>query len=401
MAVLIVGAMPFRVYGSFPVVNSISILDILLLLAAFTLMLDLAFRPLDTGYRGLFLILSVPLIVSVISLAWSQDRPATLRSALIYFEGLIAFLFVVRELEGLSPTRVMNYLRWFAYLLIIPAILLLLHVPGFAPQELGLSETSGTYASYYTRLSHPILGRSNNLATVLAFLAPLLLYWGYSRRDRRFTRAGYVVLLAILLTLSRGVILALLIGGAAYLLFVRSQRMSSGGLAGKIAVAAGLGAVAIGVFYTVNPSTHEYFQDRLTLANVTGRQDVLSEGFGKVSSRPILGFGAGVTPDEDTTLEAGVHNTYLQQALAFGLPVGLLVSLALCAIVGVFLARRRFTPLAEVIGYTIIVQLVIFAFESSFEGTVLRVLFYLSVGLAVGLLRSVEAESRTAVGPAP
>jgi O-antigen ligase len=235
---------------------------------------------------------------------------------------------------------------------------------------------------------------------VLAFLAPLLLYWGHTRRDRRFTWAGYVVLLAIFLTLSRGVILALLIAGAAYLLFVRGQRMFGGALGSKLAVAVGLGAIAIGVFYTANPSTHEYFQDRLTLANVTGRQDVLSEGFGKLSSRPVLGFGAGVTPDQDASLEAGVHNTYLQQALAFGLPAGLLVSLALFAIVGVFLARQQITPLAGVIAYTIMVQLVIFAFESSFEGTVLRVLFYLSVGLAVGLLRSVEAESKAGLGPA-
>jgi hypothetical protein len=45
-----------------------------------------------------------------------------------------------------------------------------------------------------------------------------------------------------------------------------------------------------------------------------------------------------------------------------------------------------------VIGYAIMVQLLSFIFESTLEGTVLRVLFYLSVGLGAGLLRSLEAE---------
>ena len=46
-------------------------------------------------------------------------------------------------------------------------------------------------------------------------------------------------------------------------------------------------------------------------------------------------------------------------------------------------ANRHSRALSGVIAYTILVQLVSFLFESSFEGTVLRVLFYLSIGLAV------------------
>ena len=47
------------------------------------------------------------------------------------------------------------------------------------------------------------------------------------------------------------------------------------------------------------------------------------------------------------------------------------------------------------------VQLVIFLFEASFEGTVLRVLFYLSIAMAAALLRSVEAESAATVSGSP
>ena len=81
--VLVAAAMPVRIGDSFPVVRSVSILDLLLLAAAASLYLDLAFRPLDLGYRALFGILCVPLVLSKVSLVWSQDRPATLRSMII------------------------------------------------------------------------------------------------------------------------------------------------------------------------------------------------------------------------------------------------------------------------------------------------------------------------------
>ena len=118
----------------------------------------------------------------------------------------------------------------------------------------------------------------------------------------------------------------------------------------------------------------------------------------KIVNRPLLRYGAGATPDRDPLLGQGVHNTYLQQVLYFGLPLGLLVSLALVGTAGMFLARGRSIAIAGVIGCSLMVQLVIGLFESSFEGRVLRVLFYLSMGLATALLRAVEGESASIVG---
>jgi O-antigen ligase len=399
MAVLIAAAMPLRLSTDIPVINSVSVLDILLIVAALTLYLDLAVRPPDPGHRTLLWILSVPLLLSVISLVWSHDRTATVRSAFIYAEGLVAYLFVIRELYGLSAARIVTYIKRFAYLLIIPAALLLLHVPGFQPQEAGLSETSGSYLSYYTRLSHPILGRSNNLATVLAFFAPLLLWWGHTYRDRRVTVAGVVTLVAIFLTLSRGVLLAFAIAGVLYAPFALGRRrLGRPGLGFKVTAFVTLGFAAIAIFYTVNTETREFFAGRLSAENVSARSALIAESLSDIAAQPLLGYGAGAAPDEDPRLAVDVHNTFLQQVVYLGLPLGLLACLALCAIAGFFLARRA-TPLAGAVGYAVIVQLVLLLFESSFEGTVLRVLFYMSVGLAVALLRAVEAERR-AVAPA-
>jgi hypothetical protein len=397
MIVLVAAAMPVRIADSFPIVNSVSILDILIVIAAGTLFLDLAFRPPDIGYPQLFWLLCFPFFVSIASLVWSQDRPETLRASFSYGEGLIAYLFVVRELSYLPSARVITYVKRYAYLLIIPGVLLLLHVPGFAPDLPGVKHSSGDYISYYSRLSHPVLGRSNNLAAVLAFFVPLLVYWGHTRHDRGIRRAGYIALLAIFLTLSRGTLLAFVIAGLLYAPFASGSRRKArgGGVGRRVGLAVVLGVVAIATFDALNPATHEFFRGRLTLANVSGRSELLSMSLPKLENRPLLGYGSGVTPDHDPLLAEGVHNTFVQQALSFGLPLGLLVSLALLGIAGAFFARRGSTALAGVIGYTVLVQLVSFLFEASFEGTVLRVLFYLSVGLAAGLLRATEAESRS------
>jgi O-antigen ligase len=401
MVVLVAAAMPVRLGESVPVVDSVSILDLLLLVAAATLFLDLAFRPIDSGDRAVFRILCVPLVLSAASLVWSQDRPTTLRSTIIYAEGLVAYLFVVRELDGLTPARIITYVRRYAYLLIVPGVLLLLHVPGFEPEEPGLSHTSGTYLSYYTRLSHPVLGRSNNLATLLAFFAPLLLYWGHARRDRRTTVAAIVALLAIFMTLSRGVLLAFLLGGVVYApLAIGRPRIARGGLPAKLLAIVALGVIAIAVFYTLNPATNEFFAGRLSLANVKDRSELIERALTKISHRPALGYGAGVAPDQDPLLSENVHNTFLQQALSFGIPLCALMSITLCALPALFLVRRT-TPAAGVIAYILIVQLVLFLFESSFEGTVLRVLFYMSVGLMAALLRSIERGPPTTMAERP
>ena len=111
MLVLLAAAMPVRLSGSILFLNSVSILDILLIVVAVTLFLDLAFRPPNLGYRGLFLLLCVPLVMSVLSLVWSEDRSASLRAVLISLEALVAYLFVVREMRSFPAARVAEKAR--------------------------------------------------------------------------------------------------------------------------------------------------------------------------------------------------------------------------------------------------------------------------------------------------
>jgi hypothetical protein len=415
MAVLLAAAMPVRLVHSVPVASSASILDLVLIAAAATLFMDLAFRPVDVGYRELFLLLCVPLIFSAISLVWSEDRNASVRAVLIYAEGLVIYLFVVRELADLPPARIITYIKRYSYLLIIPGVLLLLHVPGFEPRT-DAARSSGDYLRYFSRFSHPVLGSSNNLATPLAFFAPILLYWGHTRKDRRATIAAFVSLIAIALTQSRGIVLAFAVSGVLYApLAVRGRSAAVRGMGAKVVATVLVGIAALGVFYAVNSSTHEFFKNRLSPSNVTDRSGAIFLSLGSIAKKPLLGYGAGVNPPTELFTSPGhvaalglysdvpaqrtggapeLNNTYLQQALYFGIPAALIISLALCGTAGVFLARRRSIALAGVIAYALMVQLVSFLFERSFEGTVYRVLFYLSVGLATALLRSAEQESQ-------
>ncbi|MGI5193026.1 O-antigen ligase family protein [Streptomyces sp. CA-288835] len=395
MLALFAAAMPLRIPMDNPVFHSISILDIILCFAAVTLALDCALHPLNIGYRPLFTLLCVPLLVCGISVAWSQDRFATLRATTVYAEGIIAYLFVLRELGGASPTRVIVYVKRYSYLLIIPAVLLLLHVPGFAPQEPDLPRTSGDYLSYYSRLSHPVLGRSNNLATVLAFFVPLLFYWGHARHDRRFMRAGWITLVAVVCTMSRGVIFALLAVAliAALSSLIRSRWIDSRTV-GKIAAGVAVVTTAIVFFQRFNPSARKFISERFSESNITIRSDLARKALGEIAARPLLGYGGGVAPDRDRRLPIDVHNTYLQQMVYFGLLLGLVVSLVLIGTAIFFFSRWRIGTINRVIGFSLMAQMLIFLTESSFEGTVLRVIFYMSIGLAAALARACEGERR-------
>jgi O-antigen ligase len=388
--VLIAAAMPVRLASSVLGIDSVSVLDILLGAVAITLFVDLAFRPLDIGPPKLFALLCIPAVVCGMSMLWTQDRGATLRATVIYAEGIVAYLFVVRELTGASPGRVMTHIRRYSLLLVVPAVLLLLRVPGFQPEETGLPQDSDRYLSYYTRLSHPALGPSNNLATVLAFFVPLLLYWGHVRHDRRFTLAGAVTLVAVVCTLSRGVMLGLLTAAVLAGLGSLLRRRHVGSLlVGRIVAAVVVVAAAATLVYRLVPHSDALLASRFSLVNVFTRSQFAVEAIEKIAERPLLGYGGGAAPDGMWNL-ARVHNTYLQQMVYFGVPLGAFVSFVLIGTAVFFFSRWRTSALSRVVGFTLIAQLFVFAVESSFEGTVLRVLFYLSLGLATALVRASE-----------
>lgn len=400
-ALVLGAAAPVRAGSDLPLVGSVSLLDGVIVVVGMSLLATTATTlRLDVGYPRLFALLTFPLVVNTVSLAWSQDAVETLRASLSYIEGLIAYLYVVRATRGVAAERIVALLRRFGYLLLVPPALMLARVPGFAPQLPGLSTTSTDYVGYYTRLSHPFIGRSNNLATVLAFVVVILLWWGMTRGDRRSTRAGVVVAAAIVATLSRGVILSLAVVACWYLVVVGPRARLTAIRIGALVAASG--ATAMLLLFAVAPEASQHLASRLDPANLTDRSQLASTAIAKVAARPLLGYGGAVTPDNEPTLTAGVHNTYLQQILSFGVPLGVAVSLSFVGLAWFFFARAGPGTAGRVLGASLLVQLLIFTNQSSFEGVVLRVIFYLSVGLGAGLLAATEPATPEPSGsPAP
>jgi O-antigen ligase len=396
-AVLLCAACPVRIFVPTGLTSSFSILDLLVLAALGSLYVDAAVtRRLDLGPPLVLAFLTLPLLANLLSIVWTQDLVATVTSAVVYLEALVLYLFALRITHGLPASQIVRAMRLFVYLLLIPAFFLLFGVPGFGPQELNLSRTSSDYVGYYSRLSHPFIGRSNNLATALAFFVFIFIVWGIRHRNRPTLVAAGVCVTGVALTLSRGVTLALAVSGLLLFFSTRRWRSRRSGRkgrwrgAGLVAVGVLVALVAVWALFQWNANTRDFSSGRLSANGASERGNRYVVALDKIVQRPYLGVGAGAVPDDDLALSGGVHNAYLQQFVAYGIPLG---TLSILCLIGVWWSTARLDPAMRTgVSYAVLTQLLLFMTESSYEGTVLRLILYLSVGLGVALLR---AEYRT------
>ena len=392
---LLAAAVPWRYYGSFPLVASLSVLDVAVVAAAGVLLARHAMLPSPptVDVWPVVLVAVLPALC-VASLVWTADVPATIRESVSYAEGMVALAFAMQQTRGMSPERIVRLLRRFLYVLLVPPALLLAQVPGFLPQQPDLSISSGDYLSYFSRLSHPFMGRSNNLATVLLILCVVLVYWAITRHHPATYVAALVCVIAVFLTISRGAIVALLAAALFFLLLgprpaPRDRR--------RLVVASGVFALCLAVagaaFYLFNPATQTFIGGRVSLENVLGRESRVAIGMDYLLRQPWLGYGAGTTPLNDPLIGGGVHNTYLQQLLAYGVVLGFVAVLSLLGLAHHFL-RRQAAGLRRAVGLTMVAVLVNLLVESSFEGSALRVIMYLLFGMLVGLVLAHQEAAR-------
>ncbi|MGY1618370.1 O-antigen ligase family protein [Geodermatophilus sp. SYSU D00691] len=403
---LLAAAAPYRYYGSFPLVASVSVLDAAVAVAAVVLVVRGAMMPAGaTGDRRAAGLVSVLPVLCVLSVLWSVDQEATIREVASYAECLVVYAFAVQQTRGLPADRIIRMLRVFLYALLIPPVLMLLHVPGFEPQQPGLTTNVGDYLSYFSRLSHPFTGRSNNLATILLMLCIVLIAWALTHRDVAAYVAALVGTVALVLTFSRGGIVSLLVAGLVAVL-LRGPRRGPLRLRPIVVSVVSLAVVATAgwIYFTASPVASEFVGGRLTLTTVEDRQQRYTVGLEFLLQRPFLGYGAGAVPGGNPYLSEGVHNTYLQQLLAYGVVLGLLGVLSLIALAVHFL-RRPALVMRRAVGLVLVALLVNFTVESSFEGAALRVVIYLLLGMLVGLSLAdgtvPTAERPPARAPAP
>lgn len=339
--------------------------------------------------KRILLAMLIPTLLTLASLLWSAELADGLLSAVSWIEAIIVIIFVTVSLGEKSPSDV---IRWFARLglaLLIAPILMYLHVRGFEPPA-QVDRMSGDFLSYYARFSHPFLGRSNNLATILVILYLPLAYWAGKYHRHRF--AALVLGVAVLLTLSRGVILALVI--SAVLLTIR-ERDRVAKLARYLVIPLIVALPIELIMMASIPVVGENIAERASAAGVIARQGILIDGAANLSHNLWIGAGAGAGES--------VHNTFLQQLIYFGLPLGLVVVVCLLQVPRWFFVAPAVNTLSHGLAWAsgcgVVAGYLTFLTESSFEGMLLRPVIFLCFGLCVSLTQAgLRLDGQTSLG---
>ena len=409
-AALLLGAaaFPFRFYVELGFFRSFSVLDIVLVVAGLVLLLAVirSDGKLFVGDHLVLTLLALPVLVAIASISWSDYPAVSVRYVTHSLEGLVAYLAVVGVMRNFSSRAVFRAMSGFLIALLVGSLLFYLQVPGFdrpvtiAELEPESNEYSEWMTGFYSRLGHPFLGQSNAFATVLIFFVPVFVAYARWADSGAARLVAMLCLVAVMLTLSRGAALALVLAMAVYALSAfrkvprRSLRrwMPAAGAA-LVAMAGPVG------FALSNPELAEVIlESRLGDESFAVRLDTLQATVDKISSRPLLGYGAGVAGQLDVDIASGVHNTYIELVLSYGVPLGIAVSLCLL-LLAYAVPRRRMArgigPLAAGAAAAIVAVLGVFLTQASYESGPLRVVLCLSIGMTITLLRSAAREVRT------
>lgn len=389
---------PARLEHGWAFFSTVSVLDpVLLVLSAWVFLASILRGRVSVGEQRVFLVLMLPFVFTLISLAWTLDVSETLKSVVVYGAAVAAYLITLSVFSQWPIVRLLKVTIVLAWILVLTAVVS--YVPGsplapertFAHQNL---EHSGFLLSYYARFSHPFLGLSNSFATVLVMLIPLV----YAAKRVGVWPVGasatvMVLVAAVLATGSRGVILAmLLVFGflGLYRLYRRGTlpRGLFGGLFGVVGLLVG--------FLWLSPEALQHVEGRLSAANVDGRLAAFAAALQVGWQGYPFGIGAGVSLGavSDVGLRS-VHNAYLQNILWFGLVGGAVLSLAMWLLPWMVFRIKTLTEDGRVmkvaVATSVLLLMLVNLSQASWEGSVLRVWVYVIVGLGIVMVRKLDA----------
>lgn len=389
---------PFRVEYGWWLFSTISVLEVVLVLVFVSVSVMAALRGrLCLGDRRVFFLLALPVLLSLVSIAWSVDASETFKAIVVYGAALATFLVTVALLKDVSVRALVLLVLLLPIALIVTAVLSYLPNSVLRPELVMPSSVllqEGFVLSYRARFSHPFLGLSNSFATILAMLLPLVLLvrrLGFWRQWSWFV--AVLTLAAILATGSRGVILAVVLafGVVFFWRLVLRGRVPLRGIF-LIIVAAVLAAG----FIWGNPVAREHLADRFSTRNIESRLHSFSAAFEVLKGHP-QGVGSGVYfgSVSDVPLRS-VHNSYLQNLLWFGWVAGLLLTIAMWFLPLAILRMRTLTEPAryvkQALALSVLTLLFINLSQASWEGSVIRVWVYFLIALGVMVVRQVDVQ---------
>jgi len=360
-----------------------SVLDVACYLALLVLVGDLWARGWVRPPGVLIALGLITGVLAAFSAGWSSNPAASWVYAGNAVEGLVLVWMVIAVTRGETARLVAWAIGLWVVALLVPCALMWAGVRGFQPPA-WLDPESGDYISYFARLSHPWIGRSNNPATLFVVAVVPLAAWGVRHRARFAQVLAGVALVATVMTVSRGTLLAL--GAGAVFLAVVAWPLARS-LWRWAVVSLGASVVALVLMYLLNPASRMHLSSRASATNVDARFVLLSDALTDIGAAPWVGTGPSVTPS--------VHNVLLQQLVDFGVVGGLVIDILLVGVVVWWFlpGRRRGAAgwLAVACGVGIAVQLGSCLVEASYEGGFLRNLMWLSWGLLLALYAAERA----------
>lgn len=391
---------PLRLDYAWWFFSTVSILEVVLSGLFFVVMFVAVLRGrIDLGDRRVFVLLALPVLFAIASLAWSIELRETIKSIVVYGAALATFLVTVALLKDVSVRALVLLVLLLPIALIVTAVLSYLPNSVLRPELVmpsGVLLQDGFVLSYRARFSHPFLGLSNSFATILAMLLPLVLLvrrLGFLRQWSWFV--AVLTLAAVIATGSRGVILAVVLafGVVFFWRLVLRGRVPLRGIFLMI-----VAAVLAAGFIWGNPVAREYLADRVSTRNIESRLHAFSAAFEVLRGHP-QGVGSGVYfgSVSDVPLRS-VHNSYLQNLLWFGWVAGLLLTIAMWFLPLVILRMRTLTEPAryvkQALALSVLTLLFINLSQASWEGSVIRIWVYFLIALGVMVVRQVDRASR-------
>lgn len=388
---------PIRVEHNWWFFSTLSLLEITLSFFFLAVIFIATLRKrLYIGELWVFVLLALPLILSLVSIVWSVDVRITFKSIVVYSSALACFIVTVSLFRNIT-------VRQFSLLiLLLPIVLIGTAVLSYLPHSILrpelviptkiLMQNESFILSYKARFSHPFLGLSNSFATILAMLLPLVLLvrkLGLYRKWSWFVTV--LTLAAILATGSRGVILAVAIPymGAFFWRLITKLRITTSGI--LLVIASVLLAI---IFIFTNSISAARLADRLSMVNIVERFLAFSKVFEVLNNYP-QGVGSGVLLSSVSNVSiSSVHNSYLQNLLWFGWLGGLLLTIAMWFLPLAVLFMQTLTTQAWIAKKALVTSLFILLLinmsQASWEGSVIRIWIYFIIAMGLVFIRQID-----------
>lgn len=387
-------AMPIRLWFPLGPFSTMTMLDIALWSFAVGVLLFSSWQQLYLGPQPLFLALGIPVGMALLSLLWSVDTLSTIKMVLYTATSLVGYWVTINLCRHCSSEFIAGCMGLFIVLVVSTAILYWFQIPftwsltGLPREALDFDDPY-EFAVDFARLNSPYLGRSNDFATTLALY--VLFFMGVAQATSRKRHGVFacVAALGILLTLSRGVTLAMV--GMIALAFCLRLTMR------KVAVfSVILSVLAVPTYFFVQfveQTGIDIIQSRQDPRELYSRFTLFSAALELIEEAPLLGHGGG---RHLTNIELTIHNTYFEQWTAYGLLFGSVVILALLSLPWLFWHWTRKLGPAKIVGQhtglAILIFLLACIVETSNEAAIPSLMFRLFLGWAVAYLHALQRE---------